>query len=299
MSTLEDTLSGWTGPSSSTEQDKQERTERMIREAVKAHKAFDGVSLEVYAKGSYANNTNVKQDSDVDVAVQCGEAQYWEEEKPGVRPTGSSSYEGEWTPAKLRSELLIAIKAKFPGQVDSSGSTAFRVHSSSARVDADVVPCSDHRYYFASGRYRDGSRVFKKDGSSLENFPVQQLENGRKKNATTRTSGSYKRAVRIMKRVENVMVERGVHREVPSFFVECLVYHVPDYILNRSTWTETIKGVIAHIYSGCDGPEPFEASERWLEVSKAKYLFSSSQAWTRTDGRDFAQAARDYLGYTS
>jgi tRNA nucleotidyltransferase (CCA-adding enzyme) len=44
----------------------------MIREAVKEHSVFDGVDLDVYAKGSYANNTNVKADSDVDIAVQCG-----------------------------------------------------------------------------------------------------------------------------------------------------------------------------------------------------------------------------------
>ena len=67
---LEDRLSGWTGPSSDTEQEKQERTERMIREAVKEHPAFDDCKLTVYAKGSYANNTNVRTDSDVDIAVQ-------------------------------------------------------------------------------------------------------------------------------------------------------------------------------------------------------------------------------------
>jgi hypothetical protein len=53
---LEDTLKGWTGPSSDSEQDKQERTERMVREAIAAHAAFKGCSLSVYAKGSYANN---------------------------------------------------------------------------------------------------------------------------------------------------------------------------------------------------------------------------------------------------
>jgi hypothetical protein len=59
MTALEDKLSGWTGPSSPTEQDKQDRTERMIREAVKEHPAFDGVDIDIYAKGSCANNTNV------------------------------------------------------------------------------------------------------------------------------------------------------------------------------------------------------------------------------------------------
>src|SRR5687767_6804174 len=59
---LEDTLDGWTGPSSDTEQDKQDRTERMIREAVAEHGAFDACELSIYAKGSYANNTNVRAD---------------------------------------------------------------------------------------------------------------------------------------------------------------------------------------------------------------------------------------------
>ena len=55
---LEDKLSGWTGPSSDTEKDKQDRTERMIREAINSHEPLNNCSLNVFAKGSYANNTN-------------------------------------------------------------------------------------------------------------------------------------------------------------------------------------------------------------------------------------------------
>ncbi|MNQ58173.1 hypothetical protein D3C85_723630 [compost metagenome] len=60
---LENKLSGWTGPSSDTEQDKQDRTERMIRQAIDSHEPFNNCSLKVYAKGSYANNTNVRSDN--------------------------------------------------------------------------------------------------------------------------------------------------------------------------------------------------------------------------------------------
>jgi hypothetical protein len=289
---LEEQLAGWTGPSSATEQDKQERTERMIREAIKEHAAFDSCDLHVYAKGSYANNTNVKTDSDVDIAVQCGNAMYWDEAKKGTR-TSSTPYKGIWTPSKLRSELELALRGKFPGKVDSSGSTAFCIHSSSARVDADVVPCFDYRYYLSDGSHRDGAKVHKKDGASLINWPDQQLKNGRAKNS--RTSQYYKKTARIMKRVENAMVVAGAHREVPSFFVECLVYNCPDEIFLRTTWTATVKGVINHIYHGLDGAEPAVASERWLEVSECKYLFSPGQAWDRTDGRAFAKAAWNYL----
>jgi len=200
---LEDKLVGWTGPSSTTEQEKQNRTERMIREAIQAHAAFDGYSFRVYAKGSYPNNTNVRADSDVDIAVQCCEVIYWEEASPGVHGP-RTSYTGSWTPSKLRTEVESALRAKFPGQVDASGQTAIDVRSSSARVDADVVPCFSYEYHFASGGSRDGTRVFKKNGGQFENFPRQQLDNGRAKN--NRTDLRFKQAVRVLKRTENARV---------------------------------------------------------------------------------------------
>ncbi len=296
MTALEDKLKGWTGRSSNSEQEKQDRAERMVQEAVQSHSAFDGVGLSVFAKGSYKNNTNVRSDSDVDIAVQCTEACYREGAKPGVLPS-SVDYTGIWTPSKLRQELVAALEAKFPQQVDISGSTAIRIDANTARVDADIVPCFNYRYYYSQTSWIDGSRVFKKDLKHLNNYPDQQYAKGVDKN--TRTSKSYKSAVRIMKRVENAMLDAKVHREVPSFFVECLVYNVPDAILLRSTWTETIKGVISHIFHELDGAEPAETSSRWLEVSECKYLFHSSQTWTRQDGRDFAKAAWNYLGVAS
>jgi hypothetical protein len=295
--TTEEQLQGWTGPSSTTEQDKQERTQRMVTEAIEAHNAFDGYSFSVYAKGSYANQTNVRTDSDVDIVVQCHEVVYWREESAGAHPA-SSSYSGTWTPKKLREEVVSALKAKFPSQVDTSGSTAIFVHSSSARVDADVVPSFNSRYYFTAGGYREGTRTYRTDNTWLENYPVQHLANGRAKN--TATSSYFKQAVRILKRVENLMVTNGVHREVPSYFVECLVYNCPDSVLLRATWVDTMKGVLVHIWDELQGDtEPTNNSARWLEVNECKYLFTSAQKWSRKDGRDFAKAAWNYLGFAS
>ena len=98
---LEEQLAGWTGPSSTTEQDKQERTERMVRQAIDAWPTLSAANLSIYAKGSYPNNTNVRTDSDVDIAVQCHDVVYWGEETPGVH-TSSGAYTGPWTPAALR-----------------------------------------------------------------------------------------------------------------------------------------------------------------------------------------------------
>ena len=291
----ESTLAGWTGPSSTTEQDRQDRTERMIREAVSEHDAFADCSLRVYTKGSYPNNTNVRSDSDVDVAVQITECCYWDEHTPGVHPS-TGTYQGVWTPSKLRSELVAALKAKFPGQVDDTGNIAIRVHSSSARVDADVIPAFDYRYYFSSSSFREGSKTFKNSSGSVVNYPDQHLNSGRSKNG--RTNSDFKKTVRIFKRIENAMVEDGYHAEVPSYLVECLVYNCPDTIFACKTWTEVVQGVIVHVWNNLkDDAEPQDNSLRWLEVNECKYLFGTHQKWTRADGSNFAKAAWNFLGY--
>jgi hypothetical protein len=295
--TSEDQLSGWTGPSSTTEEQKQKRTERMVREAIAGHDPFNNCNLHIYAKGSYANQTNVRADSDVDIAVQCQEAIYHEEATPGCLGIKSSddSYKGIWTPRKLRAELESALQNKFIGQVDRSGSTAIKINSSTARVDADVIPCFDYRYHWSPNAYEPGSRVFKKDNSWLDNFPDQQLSEGNFKEENT--FGTYKGAVRILKRVENAMTEAEFHREVPSFFVECITFNCPNSLFIGTNWTGVISNLLIHIWENLQGHEPSEEQSRWLEVSKRKFLFNIDQPWNRKDGRDFAKAAWIYLGY--
>lgn len=292
---LEKKLSGWTGPSSDSEQEKQERTERMVREAINAHAPFADCALRVYAKGSYANNTNVRADSDVDIAVECTEAQYWEEDAPGVH-TPNDKYKGTWTPRKLRTELGAALAHKFASEVDASGSTAIRVHSSSARVDADVVPCFSYMHYYSSGASRVGTMIFKKDGNSIVNYPAKQLENGREKNR--RTGYAYKKVVRILKRVENSMVHAGAFVNLPSYFLECLPYNCPDSVFSGSNWTEIVRSVLIHIWNSLEGEEPGDSTMRWVEVNGCFYLFHSSQEWTRAEGRSFTQAAWNYLDFS-
>lgn len=288
---LEDKLSGWTGPSSDTEKDKQDRTERMIRQAIDSHAPFNNYSLKVYAKGSYSNNTNVRSDSDVDIAVECTDALYWEESEKGVYKPGKP-YEGIWTPEKLRAELLSAMKAKFPSQVDSTGSTAIQINSSSARVDADVVPCFRFRYYMKHGS-RDGTKIFKIDGSSIVNYPAQQLEKGIAKNK--QTGYAYKKGARLLKRIENVMAVSGALRELPSFFIECLAFNCPDAVFAYPTWTERLRAMLFHIWDQLQGDEP--DSGRWMEANDCFFLFHSDQTWTRKDGRDFAKSAWNYFGF--
>lgn len=287
-------LTSWTKPSSDTEQDKQNRTVRMIREAIAGHTAFRGCSLSVYAKGSYPNNTNVKTESDVDIAVQCSNVFYYDLSDPALpRPI---PYSGVWTPSVLRTELERALRAKFGSQADSTGNVAIKVSSSTARVDADVVPCFDYRNYLSPNNWLEGSRIFRKDHTSTENFPDQHLERGKEKN--NRTFTKYKKTVRILKRTANSMLSDNYHRDVVSYFVESLVYNCPDAQFNLSSWTDITKSVLYHIWQHAQGDvESADYGLQWMEANNVKYLFHPVQAWTRNDAKDFAHAAWNYLGW--
>lgn len=291
----EEKLAGWTGPSSPSEQDKQARTEHMIREAIDEHDGFDGYRsvFSIYAKGSYANNTNVKSDSDVDIVVECTDACYWQEHDPskGGHPS-SNPYTGPWTPAKLREEIAAALEKKFPGAV-SEGSTAFEVDASSARVNADVVPSFKYNLYFPDGAYRQGTKVFKKDGTSIVNYPKLQLEYGRAKNV--RTNGFYKKTVRILKRLENELMAKELTDEVPSYLLECLIFNCPEEYFSRTTWRATIQGCLADVFNYTMRREPGES--RWLEANGVKYLFHPNQKWTREQVHRFVDDAWNYMEF--
>ena len=285
---LEDLLDSWTKPSSDTEQDKQERTERMVKKAISEHSEFQDCNLTVYAKGSYPNNTNVRVESDVDIAVQCSNVFYHNT----VIDVPGEPYRGRWTPARLRAEVGRALNAQFGLQVDTNGNVAIKISASSARVNADVVPCFDYRRYFRSGNFRPGARIIRKDGSSTQNYPQNHLQNGRIKN--NNTNRYYKKTVRILKRTANEMEADRHHRAVPSYLVESLVYNCPNGLFLPPTWEETLRGIIVHIWENTKSDvEP--SSGRWKEADNCKFLFHQARGWNRKDARDFAKAAWNYL----
>ena len=287
-------LASWTKPSSDTEQQKQNRTEQMIRDAVRQHPAFNGYDIRVFAKGSYANNTNVRTESDVDIAVQCVDVLYYDQADPAMpRP---SPYQGPWKHGFFRSELERALRAKFGNQVDTTGHVAIKVSSSTARVDADVVPCFDYCRFWPTRNHLKGTKIFRKENTSTFNYPYEHLARGRAKN--NETAQRYKKTVRILKRTANSMAQNGTHRDVVSYFIESLVYNCPDSMFSHQTWTDTIKSVLYHIFQSTQGDsEPSDQSLRWVEADGVKYLFHSEQKWRRKDGRDFAHAAWNYLGF--
>ncbi len=61
----EATLQSWVRPASDTEERKRDRAVQAVTDALNALPDVRSLPINVYPKGSYANNTNVRADSDV------------------------------------------------------------------------------------------------------------------------------------------------------------------------------------------------------------------------------------------
>jgi hypothetical protein len=301
----EKTLRAWVKRPSDNEDAKRDKTEEEIKAALRASGALSGVKYKVYAKGSYANNTNVRLDYDVDIAVECTDFYYYSKDgigpdvrKAAVFEAATKPYKGGYTYVHFKADVEQALIDYYGASAVTRGNMAMRVREKKTTLPADVVPCFEYHYVYdvdsyGQPLYYKGTRVYKDSGEYVHNWPEQQRVNGiTKNNATGRR---YKRMVRALKRLENELVARGEINELPSFFMECLVYNVPNSNLSSSdSYVTSMRAVLAVIFNETLSEE---RCKEWLEVSERKVLFHRDQSWTCSQAHELANCAWNYIGF--
>lgn len=294
----EDTLNNWTAPLTKTEEQRAENTIKMIQNAINANYELKAMNIEVFTQGSFANNTNVRSESDVDVVVML-KSTFFDEYPEGIDRSYYGFVPGSVTFDHYRELVKSALKDKFGISYITDGNKSIKVHENTYHVNADVVPAFQYRNYkYHNSRHADdfveGIKFYAKDRTEIINYPKKHRENGIKKNSAT--GRNYKAMVRIMKHIKNDMAERNIIDDniISSFLTECLVWNVPNNKLTAyQTWTETLKQVIIFLYNAIDENKHRE----WGEVSEMFYLFHADQKWTDQDAKEFLHLAWKYLGY--
>ena len=300
MKYSEDTLKTWCNPLSETENSKAENVIRMIKTAISKSTDLSDLDIEIFLQGSYPNNTNVRINSDVDVCIMLTSTVFVE------YPDGKTKEDYDYTDGTIsysdyKNLVLDALQDEFGSSSVIIGNKSFKIPSNSYRIGADAVAAFQLRDYKSinstnSTNYLEGIRFYSKDGKEITNYPKVHIQNGINKN--NRTNYAYKKLVRIMKRIRNEMADDNLINDevITSFLVECLVWNTPDsIIMNYSTWTETVRQTIAHIYNSINE----DTHKNWGEVSERFYLFHSGRKWTDTGAKNFIQSAWNYLGYAN
>lgn len=291
---------------SPTEMQKIKHTKDMIYDAlqkylpideIKKRYALAGFKYEVYLQGSYANNTNISFESDVDIVVQLNtifwsdKSQISELEKLMHEISYSSS---QYQFKNFKDEVFAALKLAF-GQDAEYSDKCIIVKANTNRVKADVVPAFQYRVYKRFISYDDHSFVEGMkfiDTTSLTeiiNFPKIHLKNCELKNIAT--DESFKSIIRIFKNIRQKLIDSNQlsEKSASPFYIENLLYNCTDscfegnYTLNM---LKTLQFLFDAFTSG--------RAAGFICAHEQASLFGGKN-WNLVDGQKFIITAGKYF----
>ena len=218
MAISESTLSRWSHHQAATA---FTQAHLPIRAALDAYKWPSEIKYEVFLQGSYKNDTNLGGDSDVDVVVRLNQRlRPRVAELSGRLLQEDASHQGAYRRWKsFRDHALKAMRARF-GNAAESGRKTLKVPKGKIPADADLV---------VTLRYSEGIAFYLPNEEHwVVSFPQQHHDQGQKKEEAT--SRRFKRTTRMFKAARNRLVEKKIvtKNDAPSYFIECLLYNVPD-----------------------------------------------------------------------
>jgi hypothetical protein len=302
-----DRLAHWEKPASDSEEATIERAATMVREVMKQNPWFVAEGIQIVPQGSYHNNTNVRQEADMDLRAM--HSSVYLQYAPGVIAEyahAALGYRGIGrTVGQVADQMRIEIAVQLAGRfgldhVDASGNKAIRLKKiAGSRADVDIVPCLVLDYVVWNstvGIYQviKGVAILGRAGGPTLNFPDQHYANGVAKRLRTRLR--FKKNVRMIKRLRDELVESGVLQkgDVPSFLVECLVYGVEDsyFLVETDDRFDRLRRVVLRMNEQLNDPVwPSTATE----INEVKLLFGAHQPWTAETAKRFTMTAWNRL----
>jgi hypothetical protein len=287
MSIPESQLKTWTNQGSVTNSG---ITHRVLRNALAAHNWSGMLRYADYLQGSYANTTNIHGESDVDIVIECTSIFFH-----NVQSASDSQFLG-FEPGKhcfddFRDEAIDALVSFYGDKyVDVSGANSIKVLPSDTnnRLYADVIVCASYKHYDSRRLVAEGITFWNRENDDqIINFPKLHKTNGATKN--TNTGGNYKQTVRMFKNARRYMVDGdpNLKKKFPSYFVECLIYNVPNKNFYGSTWQELFVNILNYLIEVIDT----DTTDDFITQSELHYLIGdSSVQWSKADAQNFVQA---------
>lgn len=224
----------WTTPGS---QDAAKRTYASVGQALDHSRRLQGYSFEVFLQGSYANSTNIRGDSDVDVVAMLRSVYIpdtsllspAEKANEGRRGGGPATM----TLDDFRRDAHAALNDYYGAARVHSKDKCLQIDGKNGYLDADVVPAYQVRRYTSYPAHDypawiEGIQIRPLSGGSIVNYPKEHKENGETKNLNC--AGKYKQAVRQVKRLAVHAADKGLFASgaVPGYVLECMTFNVPN-----------------------------------------------------------------------
>ena len=299
----------WSKPPSETEEAIGVNAAKMISDAVREYEPRKKRSVGVHAGGSYRDNTNTRLGSDIDIATVGHESFYYELPPDGIPSAQILNFkEAEYGLVQFRKHVREALKAKFGSEGFQETNKTFGIHKSKRKLDADATVFCDHHLYTGKQKSNEDwifglgveTRPRDEPAKRVIDWHQQHYEESATRNDATKLR--FRRITRILKCLRDDMKKTGnaaaknAAEQVCSFLIECLVCNAPDdcFNLEEGSYYEDTKAVIRYLLTKT---RTDEECKHFVEVSRLKSLFGSTQAWTREKTNDFLQQAWNHAGF--
>lgn len=276
----------------------RERIERQVKSAESTVQRKP--QLEIYLQGSYRNSTNIYGNSDVDIVVQH-DATFFRDisnlDTYETRIYKSVMSEATYTWDTFKNDIIETLRNSFGTSNVEIGNKSIKINDGS--YEADVVPCFEYRKYTSFGenlteqKYIKGIKFFTKNESrSVVNYPKEHFANGAAKNQ--RVSNQFKPTIRVFKNIKRKLVEKDMitKEQVPSYFIENLLYNVPDQYyedllftrtLNILNWLDEIKSntpLLSQFICQNEQQKLFGYEEEQWDIDKAQtFIVQANKLW--------------------
>ena len=290
----ENLFSKWRKPLARREEEKCKNAIGMVSNAMNASETTSNLKLNIFTQGSYANNTNVREDSDVDICVCYGGPSFFPDYPDGFEKEHFGNSSSNYNFLDYKKSIKDSLTEYFGCESVQSGDKAFKINSNTYRVNADVIACFEHRRYpnpSNKNYFLSGIEFVTSEDKHIRNWPEQHFQNGVGKNNLT--GRRYKSIVRVLKKLKYFLIENKEITDIaPSFLIECLVWNTPNTILNKGSFYDGVISTLNWLNQEFDKDT---AWKEWGEVSELKYLFRHKKPWTKEQAHRFILKSLLYI----
>ncbi len=291
------------------------RTHKTVRKALKSYPFSRTYNFRDYLQGSYINRTNIYADTDVDIVVQLNSV--FRRDISRLTPEQLDIYEANYSSADyglpdFKKEILKALKSKFDEDRIEIGKKAIKIKKdeNNSVYDADIVVALQYRLYVPEERknttldsrtglyFYEGitfkvhtwieqfTENFNDDGEWIINYPKLHYKNGVDKNK--KTFNKFKPVVRIFKNMRNKALDEEYlesKNTAPSYFIQCLLYNVPNDIFKKDTYQETVENILDWLSESLSDEDIYS---NFVSQNEIVPLFGSkSDKWNVNNAREY------------
>lgn len=233
-------------------------------------------SVDVFLQGSYANATNIKQDSDIDVVLCYKDTYYYNIDNlsESQKNIFESSLSWRWKDFfELKKAVLNFLKSKYSNNLVERKNKCINISKWwNIKVNVDVVPCFEYRmyksyWYFNTTDYYSWTKFLSDNNEGIINFQKIHQKKGEYKNQNT--NENYKKVVRILKNAQKYLIDKWelLNKILSSFTIENIVYNISNSLFIKNNSLDVLtKEILRTLYNDMDIYEKYYFYEEVCEL---------------------------------